>query len=59
MAGIRTPQDLTLKAKKSHGGDLPSLEEVMPKIFEELEVGGVRKSTPSSLFRTVLTVLTV
>ena len=37
MAGIRTPQELTIKARKSHGSDLPSLEEVMPSIFQELE----------------------
>ncbi|CAE7680859.1 ppdK, partial [Symbiodinium pilosum] len=38
VAGIRTPQDLTVKARKSHGSDLPSLEEVMPKIFRELDI---------------------
>ena len=37
VAGIRTPQELTIKARKSHGSDLPSLEEVMPGIFRELE----------------------
>ncbi|CAE7250973.1 ppdK [Symbiodinium natans] len=37
VAGIRTPQELTIKARKSHGSDLPSLEEVMPSIFQELE----------------------
>eukprot|EP00913_Durusdinium_trenchii_P031570 g29562.t1 len=36
VAGIRTPQELTIKARKSHGSDLPSLEEVMPNIFKEL-----------------------
>ncbi|CAK9082651.1 Pyruvate [Durusdinium trenchii] len=36
VAGIRTPQELTIKARKSHGSDLPSLEEVMPNIFREL-----------------------
>ena len=36
VAGIRTPQELTIKARKSHGSDLPSLEEVMPQIFKEL-----------------------
>ena len=36
VAGIRTPQELTIKARKSHGSDLPSLEEVMPKIFQQL-----------------------
>ncbi|CAE7263660.1 ppdK [Symbiodinium natans] len=41
VAGIRTPQELTIKARKSHGSDLPSLEEVMPGIFKELST--VRK----------------
>ena len=36
VAGIRTPQELTIRARKSHGSDLPSLEEVMPSIFKEL-----------------------
>ena len=36
VAGIRTPQELTIKARKSHGSELPSLEEVMPSIFREL-----------------------
>lgn len=36
VAGIRTPQELTIRARKSHGSDLPSLEEVMPGIFREL-----------------------
>ncbi|CAE7483564.1 ppdK, partial [Symbiodinium pilosum] len=36
VAGIRTPQELTIRARKSHGSDLPSLEEVMPNIFKEL-----------------------
>ena len=36
VAGIRTPQELTIQARRSHGSDLPSLEEVMPNIFREL-----------------------
>lgn len=36
VAGIRTPQDLTIAARKLHGGDLPSLEEVFPEVFREL-----------------------
>ena len=36
VAGIRTPQELTIQARQSHGSDLPSLEEVMPNIFREL-----------------------
>eukprot|EP00928_Gymnodinium_smaydae_P100287 TRINITY_DN980_c0_g1_i2.p1 TRINITY_DN980_c0_g1~~TRINITY_DN980_c0_g1_i2.p1 ORF type:complete len:905 (-),score=213.77 TRINITY_DN980_c0_g1_i2:155-2869(-) len=38
VAGIRTPQDLTIAAKKQHanGSLLPSLEELMPQMFKEL-----------------------
>jgi pyruvate,orthophosphate dikinase len=35
VAGIRTPQPLTI-AGKADGGDLPSMEEVMPEVFKEL-----------------------
>ncbi len=37
VAGIRTPRHLTTQARKVHGSDLPSLEEVMPKVFGKLE----------------------
>ena len=37
VAGIRTPQPLTIKGK-AEGGDLPSMEEVMPDVFGELVV---------------------
>ena len=33
VAGIRTPQPLTIKGKATSGGDLPSMEEVMPDVF--------------------------
>ncbi|CAJ1372314.1 unnamed protein product [Effrenium voratum] len=36
VAGIRTPQELTIKARKIHGSDMLSLEEVMPGIYREL-----------------------
>ncbi|CAE7224259.1 ppdK, partial [Symbiodinium sp. CCMP2456] len=36
VAGIRTPRELTTPARLAHGGDLPSLEELMPKMFREL-----------------------
>ncbi len=36
VAGIRTPQSLTRKARAESGDKLPSLEEVMPKTFAEL-----------------------
>ena len=35
VAGIRTPQPLTIQGK-AEGGDLPSMEEVMPEVFGEL-----------------------
>ncbi len=35
VAGIRTPQPLTIQGKLE-GGDLPSMEEVMPDVFGEL-----------------------
>ncbi len=37
VAGIRTPQHLTKAARTEAGDDKPSLEEVMPAIFIELE----------------------
>ncbi|MFO1242662.1 MAG: pyruvate, phosphate dikinase [Rickettsiales bacterium] len=35
VAGIRTPQPLTIKGK-AEGGDLPSMEEVMPDVYKQL-----------------------
>ena len=35
VAGIRTPQDLTLQARLSGHNQAPSMEEVMPKAFSE------------------------
>ena len=37
VAGIRTPQPLTIAAKDDGAGDLPSMEETMPAVFEELD----------------------
>lgn len=37
VAGIRTPQHLTVKGKKDHQSDLPSMEEVMPIVFKQLD----------------------
>src|SRR5579863_3164183 len=37
VAGIRTPQHLTVAGKKANGSSLPAMEEVMPKVFGELE----------------------
>lgn len=36
VAGIRTPQNLTIKARTEAGADKPSMEESMPAVFGEL-----------------------
>ena len=36
VAGIRTPQYLTVKARAEAGDDKPSMEETMPTVFNEL-----------------------
>jgi pyruvate,orthophosphate dikinase len=36
VAGIRTPQHLTIAAKAATSSTLPAMEEVMPAVFEEL-----------------------
>jgi pyruvate,orthophosphate dikinase len=36
VAGIRTPQPLTLAMKRSNGSALPAMEEVMPEAYAEL-----------------------
>jgi pyruvate,orthophosphate dikinase len=37
VAGIRTPQHLTIAGKKGNNSSLPAMEEVMPQVFTELE----------------------
>jgi pyruvate,orthophosphate dikinase len=37
VAGIRTPQHLTVAGKTANGSTLPAMEEVMPGVFAELE----------------------
>ncbi len=37
VAGIRTPQHLTVAGKQATGSTLPAMEEVMPEVFAELE----------------------
>ncbi|MEQ8604680.1 MAG: pyruvate, phosphate dikinase [Marivibrio sp.] len=37
VAGIRTPQHLTVAARERQGGDLPAMEEVMPEVFRQLD----------------------
>ena len=37
VAGIRTPQHLTIAGKLANKSDLPSMEEVMPEVFGQLD----------------------
>ncbi len=37
VAGIRTPQNLTIKGKEEQNSDLPSMEETMPEVFKQLD----------------------
>ena len=37
VAGIRTPQHLTVQGKTAHNSRLPAMEEVMPRVFAQLE----------------------
>ena len=37
VAGIRTPQNLTIVGKQANGSDLPAMEEVMPEVFARLD----------------------
>lgn len=37
VAGIRTPQSLTIKGREKEGSDLPSMEETMPTVFKQLD----------------------
>ncbi|TAL01394.1 MAG: pyruvate, phosphate dikinase, partial [Rhodospirillaceae bacterium] len=36
VAGIRTPQQITIAGKNAQKSDLPAMEEVMPKLYHEL-----------------------
>jgi len=36
VAGIRTPQQLTVQAKEREGSSLPAMEETMPAVFKQL-----------------------
>jgi pyruvate,orthophosphate dikinase len=40
VAGIRTPQRLTIRGKEMIGATLPAMEEIMPDVFAQLE--GIR-----------------
>lgn len=37
VAGIRTPQHLTIAGKKANNSTLPAMEEVMPQVFKQLD----------------------
>ena len=37
VAGIRTPQHLTVAGKNENGSKLPAMEEVMPEVFQQLD----------------------
>ncbi|MCB1555691.1 MAG: pyruvate, phosphate dikinase, partial [Alphaproteobacteria bacterium] len=37
VAGIRTPQSLTIKGKEKDGSALPAMEETMPSVFRQLD----------------------
>ena len=37
VAGIRTPQSLTIKGREKEGSSLPSMEEAMPVVFKQLD----------------------
>lgn len=37
VAGIRTPQHLTIAGREKQGSELPSMEEVMPDVFKQLD----------------------
>lgn len=37
VAGIRTPQSLTIKGREMEGSDLPSMEEALPEVFKQLD----------------------
>jgi pyruvate,orthophosphate dikinase len=37
VAGIRTPQHLTIAGKEENGSKLPAMEEVMPEVFQQLD----------------------
>ena len=36
VAGIRTPQNITIKGKEDNNSDLPAMEDVMPEVFGQL-----------------------
>jgi pyruvate,orthophosphate dikinase len=45
VAGIRTPQHLTLESKRHNASKLPAMEEVMPEVFDRLMEARARLET--------------
>ncbi|HYD98585.1 MAG TPA: pyruvate, phosphate dikinase, partial [Alphaproteobacteria bacterium] len=45
VAGIRTPQHLTIAGRQAQGSSLPSMEEVMPEVFAQLDAVRTRLET--------------
>ena len=45
VAGIRTPQNLTLRGKQANNSKLPAMEEVMPDVFKQLDEVRARLET--------------
>ncbi|MFM2045836.1 MAG: hypothetical protein RLY86_4412 [Pseudomonadota bacterium] len=45
VAGIRTPQHLTIAGKQENGSTLPAMEESMPEVFRQLDAVRTRLET--------------
>jgi pyruvate,orthophosphate dikinase len=45
VAGIRTPQLITVAAKKAQQSDAPAMEEVMPEVFKQLDAARKKLET--------------
>ena len=53
VAGIRTPQHLTIAGKKANSSNLPAMEEVMPEVLRRAARGpAVRSKTITATCRT-------
>ncbi len=45
VAGIRTPQHLTIEGKNAQNSDAPAMEEVMPEVFRQLAAVRIKLET--------------
>ena len=52
VAGIRTPQQLTIAGKEAQGSRLPSMEETMPEVFGQLDTSARSWSSTTRTCRT-------